>query len=68
MKTIKGSSIQDRLGYFFMNMFNIKDIDPDLIINNEFTITKDGSVLSDISYCEENNTPHIVFNDIECIF
>ena len=21
-----------------------------------------------MSYCEENNVPHIVFNNIECIF
>ena len=24
--------------------------------------------MCDINYCEENNTAHIVFNNIECIF
>ena len=22
----------------------------------------------DVNYCEENNTPHVVFNNIECVF
>ena len=49
-------------------MTNIKDFDLDLLMNNEFTLTKDGSIVFDISYCEENNSAHIVFNNIECIF
>ena len=68
MKTIKGLNIQDKPGYLFMNMTNIKDLDPDLIMKNEFTITKDESISFDISYCEENNKVHVVFNDIEYIF
>ena len=49
-------------------MININDIDTGLLINGDFTITKNGSVFFNISYCQEGNTPHIVFNDIECIF
>ena len=35
---------------------------------NEFTIFGDRSIGFDISYCKENNMPHIIFNDIECVF
>ena len=38
------------------------------MINNDFTIVKNVTVFFSISYCEEANTPHIAFNDIECIF
>ena len=51
-----------------MNMTSINDIDPKLLVINEFTMSENGSVMFDISCCKENNTPHIVFNDIECIF
>ena len=68
MVTVKRLNIQDKPGYFFSDIVNINSINPDLLINNDFTITKDGSILFDISYCEEGNTPHIIFNDIECIF
>ena len=68
MKTIKRLNIQDKLGYIFMNMTSINDIDPKLLVINEFTMSENGSVMFDISCCKENNTPHIVFNDIECIF
>ena len=42
-----------------------------LILNllfNKFTIVHDLSIMFDVNYCEENNTPHVVFNDIECVF
>ena len=29
---------------------------------------KDRSVVFNTAYCENNNVPHIVFNNIECIF
>ena len=35
---------------------------------NDFKGCKDGSIVFNIAYCEENNVPHIVFNNIECIF
>ena len=51
-----------------MNMTNIKDFDPDFLINDEFALTKDGSIVFDISYCEESNKMHIGCNDTVCIF
>ena len=49
-------------------MVNINDLDVKLILINEFTIFENGSVMFDISYCKENNTPHVVFNTVEYIF
>ena len=68
MKTIKGLNIQDKPGYFFTNMTNINDLNPELLLIDDFFTFKDGSIMFNIAYGEENNTPHIVFNNIECIF
>ena len=68
MKTVKSLNIQDKPGYFFMNMTSINDCDSELLSIDDFSIFKDGSIMFNIVYCEENNTPHIVFNNIECIF
>ena len=35
---------------------------------NDFKNRKYGSTLFNLCYCEENNVPNIVFNNIECIF
>ena len=35
---------------------------------NDFKDCKDVSTIFNITYCEENSVPHIVFNNIECIF
>ena len=67
MKTIKELNIQSKPAYFLMNMININHFDPELLSIDDFTIFKDGSIMFSIVYCEENNTPHIVFNNIECI-
>ena len=42
-------------------MKNINNSDPKLILINEFTIFESGSIMFGISYCEESNTPYIVF-------
>ena len=68
MKTVKRLGIKEKPGYIFMNMTNINDTDPKLLLINEFTTFENGSIVFNINYCKENNTPHIVFNDIECIF
>ena len=68
MKTIKGLNIQDKPGYYLMNMTNINDFDPELLMTDDFTIFEDGSLMFEIVCCEENNVLHIVFNNIECIF
>ena len=38
MKTVKRLNIKDKPGYFFMNMANINDFDPKLLLINEFKI------------------------------
>ena len=48
MKTVKRLSIQDKPGYFFMNMTNINDFDSELLANDDFAVFKDGSVMYDI--------------------
>ena len=68
MKTLKILNIQDKPGYFFVNMTNINDFNPELLLIDDFSIFKDGSIMFNILYCEENNTPHIIFNNIKFIF
>ena len=48
-------------------MVNINDIDPECFLINDFKGCKDGSVLFNTAYCEEDSVPHIVFNNVECI-
>ena len=68
MKTIRKLNIKDWSGYFFSEMININDIDHEYFLINDFKDCTDGSVLFNIAYCEEGSVPHIVFNNIECIF
>ena len=68
MKTLKRLNIKDKPGYYFMNITNIDDFDPEFLLFNKFTIIDDLSIMFHINYCEENNTPHVVFNNRECIF
>ena len=49
-------------------MTNINDFNPEFLLINDFKSSKDGSILFNVSYCEENNVPRIVFDNIECIF
>ena len=67
VKTTRKLNIKDWSGYFFKEMVNILDIEPEYFIINDFNGCKDGSVLFNIAYCGENSVPHVVFNDIECI-
>ena len=68
MITTKRLNIEDKPGYLFMNMTNINEVDPKLLLINEFKIFEDGSIMLEINYFKENSRPHVVFNDIECIF
>ena len=61
-------NIKDWSGYIFTNMANINDFDHEFLLVNDFKSSKDGSILFNVNYCEENHVPHIVFNNIECIF
>ena len=49
-------------------MVNILDIEPEYFMINDFKDCKDDSTLFNVCYCEENSVPHVIFNDIECIF
>ena len=68
MKTIRELKTLHWCGYFFKEMINILDIDPEYIMVNDFKGCKDGSVLFNLCYSDEDCVPHIVFNNIECIF
>ena len=48
-------------------MTNINNFNPKLMLINEFTIFKNGSIMFDISYFE-TFTPYVVFNNIKCVF
>ena len=61
MKATKILNIKDKTGYYFVNMTNINEFDPKLLLINKFTIFENGSIMFDINYCKENNTPHVVF-------
>ena len=66
MKTRKRLNIQDKPGYFYMNITNINDFDPEFLLLNKFTIVDDLSIMFEVNYCQENNTPHVVFNKLMC--
>ena len=68
MKTTKRLNIEDKPGYFFMNMTNVNDFNVKLLLINEFTIFENRSIMFDISYCEENNVAYILFDNVECVF
>ena len=68
MKTVKKLNIKDKPGYVFMNMTNINNFDPNILVINEFTIFENSSIIFEINYCQENITLHIVFNNIDCVF
>ena len=68
MKTNRELKTLDWSGHFFKEMVNILDIDPEYFMVNDFKGCKDGSILFNLCYSDENDAPHIVFNNIECIF
>ena len=67
MKIIKELKILNLSSYFFKEMINILDIEPEYIMINHFKGCKDGSILFNFYYSDEINVLHIVFNNIECI-
>ena len=52
MKTIRKLNIKDWSGYFFSEMVNISDIDPEYFLINDFKDCKDRSTIFNIAYCE----------------
>ena len=49
-------------------MVNINDTEPEYFLVNGFKGSRNGSVLFNVAYCEENSVPRIIFNNIESIF
>ena len=49
-------------------MVNILDVQSEYFMVNDFKGCKDGSTIFNLSFCEKNCVPHIVFNNVECIF
>ena len=68
MKATKRLNIEDKPSYYFTDMTSIINFDPKLILINEFTIFENRSIMFDISYFKESNTPYVAFNNVECIF
>ena len=68
MKTTRKLKTLDLSGYFFKEMVNILDIQPEDFMINDFKSCKDSSTIFNVCYCEENSVPYVVFNNIECIF
>ena len=59
MKTIKELNVKDWSGYFFKEMVNILDIEPEYFMVNDYKDCKDGSTIFNLCYCEENCVSHI---------
>ena len=68
MKTIRKLNIKDWSGYFFSEMVNILDIEPEHLLVNDFKSCNDDSTIFNLCYCEEGSVPHVVFSNVECIF
>ena len=56
MKTVKKLNIKDKLDYFFTNMANVNDFDPNFLVINEFRIFENRSTMFKINYFQDNNT------------
>ena len=68
MKTIRELKTLDLSSYFFKEMIKILHINPEYFMVNDVKGCKNGSVLFKLCYSDENDAPHNVFNNIECIF
>ena len=67
MKTIRELKIKDWSGYFFEDMVNILDIDPECFMVNGTKESTDSTMLYNLCYSDKSGVPHIVYNNIECI-
>ena len=53
MKSTKRLNIEDKCGYYFMNIANINDFDFDLLIIGEIAAFSSDSTMFEISYSKE---------------
>ena len=68
MKTIRELNIKDWSGYFFEEMVNSLDIDPEYFMVGNVEECTNGTMLYDISYSDKTGVPNIVFNNVDCYF
>ena len=68
MMTIRKLNIKNWSGYFFEEMVNISDIDPEYFMIGNLKECTNGSVLYNMHYSDKTGVPHIVFNCIDCCF
>ena len=68
MKTIRELKIKDVSGYFFEEMGNILDIDPECFMVGDTKECTDGTMVSNFCYSDKTGVPHIVFNNADCYF
>ena len=68
MKTIRELKTTDWSGYFFVEMVNILDIDPEYFMVSDPKECTDGTMVYNICYSDKTGVPHIVFNNIVCYF
>ena len=68
MKTFRELNIKDWSGYFFEEIIDILDIDPECFEINDAKQYTDGTIIYNICYNDKLGVPHIVFNNIDCYF
>ena len=68
MKTIRELKIKDWSGYFFQELVNILDTDPECFMVSDTKECTDGTMVCNICCSDKTGVPHIVFNNIDCYF
>ena len=67
MKTIRELNIKNWIGYFFEEMINILDIDPECFMVSDTKECTEGTMIYNICYSDKTDV-HIVFDNIDCYF
>ena len=65
MKTIRKLNINGSSGYFFEEMVNILDTDPECFTVSNAKECADGTMLYNLCYSDKIGVQHIVFNNID---
>ena len=66
MKAIRKLNIKDWGGYFFEEMVNIFDINPECFMVGNVKKCTNGTMIYNIYYSDKASLPDIVFNNIDC--
>ena len=68
MKTSRELNNKDWSCYFFEEMVNILDIEPECLMVSNAKECTDGTMLYNLCYSDKIGVSHIVFNNIDCCF